>query len=290
VYGILIPRDFFHSSIANESRVSELLTIAIKDIDSDIRSQFDRQLAEARYADERGFEVPQSYRIDSLRIGSAKYDRLGITFSLSAVITGKRSRSLSAPDEAEHSTYVSYHAFLPASLPLARVEGASGVQMWWNEIYVEEYSVDGESPEGLLFPSDVFGIDAWTSCDIECGSKVWIDRNTESTYELDAARPEAFGSAPRGIVLNDSTYQNLLSLAEAGHGRAGPSWDTFWRMFYFSTATITTLGYGDIVPVTTTARMLTSSEAILGIILIGLFVNRVSSRQGSVTPSRSRPR
>jgi len=47
----------------------------------------------------------------------------------------------------------------------------------------------------------------------------------------------------------------------------------FWRMFYFSAMTITTVGYGDIVPITTPARILTAVEAILGVVLIGLFLN-----------------
>lgn len=50
----------------------------------------------------------------------------------------------------------------------------------------------------------------------------------------------------------------------------------FWRMFYLSAVTITTVGYGDIVPVTTATRLLVSLEAILGIVLIGLFLNSLA--------------
>jgi ion channel len=45
------------------------------------------------------------------------------------------------------------------------------------------------------------------------------------------------------------------------------------RMLYLSAVTITTLGYGDIVPTTTKARFLISTEAILGLVVIGLFLN-----------------
>lgn len=44
------------------------------------------------------------------------------------------------------------------------------------------------------------------------------------------------------------------------------------RMFHLSATTITTTGYGDIVPLTTMARILTGSEALLGTILMGLFI------------------
>jgi hypothetical protein len=51
---------------------------------------------------------------------------------------------------------------------------------------------------------------------------------------------------------------------------------TFIQSVYFSVVTITTLGYGDITPQTEMARALTALESILGIILIGLFLNAVA--------------
>jgi len=52
----------------------------------------------------------------------------------------------------------------------------------------------------------------------------------------------------------------------------------FWRMVYFSATTITTLGFGDIVPLTTAARMVVSVESVLGIVLMGLFLNALASQ------------
>jgi hypothetical protein len=56
----------------------------------------------------------------------------------------------------------------------------------------------------------------------------------------------------------------------------------FVRMLYLSAATITTLGYGDIVPITTVSRLLVSVESILGIVLIGLFLNALSFERGKI--------
>ena len=50
------------------------------------------------------------------------------------------------------------------------------------------------------------------------------------------------------------------------------------RMAYFSATTITTVGYGDIVPLTGTARALTAIEAIAGWVLAGIFLNSLASR------------
>ena len=45
---------------------------------------------------------------------------------------------------------------------------------------------------------------------------------------------------------------------------------------YFSTVTITTLGYGDITPLVGLGRLVTASESLLGVVTIGLFLNAVA--------------
>lgn len=58
---------------------------------------------------------------------------------------------------------------------------------------------------------------------------------------------------------------------------------TFDRMLYFSVVTITTLGFGDIVPVTANARRLVALEAVVGVVLVGLFLNAIGRRVISAT-------
>jgi hypothetical protein len=63
------------------------------------------------------------------------------------------------------------------------------------------------------------------------------------------------------------------------------------RMLYLSVVVITTLGLGDIVPITDRARAILGVEAICGIVLAGLFLNAVAWR-GSLavgTPIAERP-
>ncbi|WP_072060699.1 potassium channel family protein [Clostridium novyi] len=59
-----------------------------------------------------------------------------------------------------------------------------------------------------------------------------------------------------------------------------PLWnlDTYLRMIYLSCVTITTLGFGDIVPLTNITRLLISLESILGIVIIGLAVNTMFNK------------
>lgn len=49
------------------------------------------------------------------------------------------------------------------------------------------------------------------------------------------------------------------------------------RMLYLSIVTITTTGFGDIVPLTTRARLLTGLEAVLGTAIFGLFIAALTS-------------
>jgi voltage-gated potassium channel Kch len=48
------------------------------------------------------------------------------------------------------------------------------------------------------------------------------------------------------------------------------------QIIYFSIVTMTTLGYGDITPQNSYAQLLAASEAILGVVIIGLFLNSLS--------------
>jgi Ion channel len=67
-------------------------------------------------------------------------------------------------------------------------------------------------------------------------------------------------------------FHRMIAYADAMEGFPGRTSGSFWRMFYLSTVTITTLGLGDIVPITTKTRMLLASEAIVGTIIIGLYL------------------
>lgn len=69
--------------------------------------------------------------------------------------------------------------------------------------------------------------------------------------------------------------KDLARLQNSSKGFTSDVSDNFTRMIYLSATVITTLGFGDIVPVTTTARLLVTLEAVLGIIFAGLFLNSI---------------
>ncbi|WP_419644457.1 potassium channel family protein [Thiolapillus sp.] len=52
-----------------------------------------------------------------------------------------------------------------------------------------------------------------------------------------------------------------------------PHRPTFFQMWYFSMVTLTTLGYGDIVPVSMAARVFVVLEAILGQLYLAILIS-----------------
>jgi hypothetical protein len=70
----------------------------------------------------------------------------------------------------------------------------------------------------------------------------------------------------------------LVGLIEETRGWPSPDTAEYAvRMFYLSAITITTTGYGDIVPLTSWARLLTGSEALAGTVLLGFFLYSLSA-------------
>jgi hypothetical protein len=76
----------------------------------------------------------------------------------------------------------------------------------------------------------------------------------------------------------------LCTVALSGFPHSVPG--KFLRMLYFSVITITTVGYGDIVPLTPWARFLAGLEATLGIVQLGLFINSLGSQSQAPPEAR----
>jgi len=64
-----------------------------------------------------------------------------------------------------------------------------------------------------------------------------------------------------------------MVLAEGGRGTFG----SFFASVWWALVTMTTVGYGDMVPVTTTGRIIASIIIIVGVILVSMFTAAISS-------------
>jgi hypothetical protein len=67
-----------------------------------------------------------------------------------------------------------------------------------------------------------------------------------------------------------------------------PNMDKFVTCLYFSTVTITTLGFGDISPTSTAAQVTVIAESVIGLFTIGFFLNSLAQTQAARITDRER--
>lgn len=80
------------------------------------------------------------------------------------------------------------------------------------------------------------------------------------------------------LVLTDDLVNRMREWANARRGFPAQSSGSYARMLYLSAITITTVGFGDILPITDRARFAVAFEAVLGIVLIGLFLSALTDK------------
>ena len=117
--------------------------------------------------------------------------------------------------------------------------------------------------------------------DIYVAEPMWGPlRGTEFDPEFERYRPPKKGSIDGILDLEDGLYEKLELYSAAREGSPATVGGIYGYLsfFYFSIVTITTLGYGDIVPMTGWARGLVSAEALFGILMAGLFLNATARK------------
>ncbi|MGL1861449.1 MAG: potassium channel family protein [Pseudodesulfovibrio sp.] len=100
--------------------------------------------------------------------------------------------------------------------------------------------------------------------------------------EDDANPKDNRGKTDSTLVKSSSNtlLQTASSNSSSQDDLSEASWQdgSYERMLYFSAVTITTLGFGDIVPISDKNRRLVTLESILGAVFIGLFLNALANK------------
>ena len=102
------------------------------------------------------------------------------------------------------------------------------------------------------------------------------DSEIFSTTEVGLAQ-----TARGAIAISSELQERITSLKDSFDGFPARSSGAFGRLLYFSAVTQTTLGFGDIVPISDRTRLLVGIQSVLGIILIGLFLNSLAGARPS---------
>jgi hypothetical protein len=106
-----------------------------------------------------------------------------------------------------------------------------------------------------------------------------IDLFNKNDYkEIDLKTWNQTGSDIGLFLISTKLLKKLIAYNYADYGFPSETKGNFMRMFYLSAMTITTVGFGDILPITLRARTLIAIEAIWGIIIIGLFLNSLANK------------
>jgi len=77
------------------------------------------------------------------------------------------------------------------------------------------------------------------------------------------------------LQISDNFIRLHHGFGQAALGKASRITDIGNRMFYLSAVTSSTLGYGDIVPLTNTTRILVALQSLMGLLLMGGFISAV---------------
>ncbi len=91
-----------------------------------------------------------------------------------------------------------------------------------------------------------------------------------------------FGQVAPGVLALPQAVDDAM----VGFWRAARGFPEMVRLLYLSAMTITTVGYGDIVPLTDTARAATALEAVYGVVMAGIFLASLATR---ARPGNARP-
>jgi hypothetical protein len=81
-----------------------------------------------------------------------------------------------------------------------------------------------------------------------------------------------------GLILTREEDSELAQLLNGLQGDPIALSNALPRMLYFSAIVTTTVGFGDIVPMTTMARLFVAIQAVLGISVAGLFLTAIAFR------------
>ncbi len=91
-----------------------------------------------------------------------------------------------------------------------------------------------------------------------------------------AAFPHLHGGQVPSLLVDHRIAAHFGNLIGAYQGNPADASGLYTRMLYVSATTITTLGLGDVQPVSGTARAWIAAEAVAGVLLAGLFLNAIA--------------
>ena len=249
-----LPGHFYHSTLQQESS----LTAQFEEIKQKLSSLIVTQYREVPATSEnhlipRGSERPKYWTAAPEGISHLSINENEISFQLHA----KYYVGIGMGNGDNYTRSDLLDLIIPAKLHL-----------WQRRIHNDE-GYDYESqPIMLDLSPDVVHI--------------FPDRESQLEFTHVLFPKNVFREPDIGLNVPEADLEKIRAYAIATKGDSSGASGNFVRMLYLSAVTITTLGFGDVVPMTTASRVLVSIEAIMGIVLIGLFLNALSFERATM--------
>lgn len=226
--------DFYHSNIAYERDYLELVDQVKDSLYIEIKNMMDFNNEEAAYY----LDVPDTnYAISVDEVVVLRYDPVNIAFDVMVPLLNNNPIN-----EDTTSTFVKYNVVYTFQ--------------WMGTKYVTEDNV-------VLATYSLAPLDTITN---SITSEETID-------DVDISKALGGDDWIISIPVSSELDDMILTLIKSEYGYTDGYESNFARMLYLSTVTITTLGFGDIVPITDFARLLIGLESILGVVILSLFIN-----------------
>lgn len=109
-------------------------------------------------------------------------------------------------------------------------------------------------------------------------STISVDDNSHLLVELEGEYAGQIAYPTSGLLtLSVGVDRRLVRFFNSLQGDPSQASGDWMRMLYFSSTTLTTLGLGDVTPVSSAARLWVWLEAVGGIVLIGLFLGAITA-------------
>jgi Ion channel len=244
----LIPQDFYHSTVQYEPTLNS-------DADKVLMSLRDAVVSD--YQDVRGTSalLAQGWVGDvrDLRFGDLQPDAHWIGFRVSYDLTR------GSPPAQVVNASVDFRMDMPGAA--IRELLPSGDLEYRSVTVVPPSGVSGSAgPTALAVPIPVLG-----------------------AADLFFGKPSVGQLAPGVLALPQPVDDALVGFWRAARGFPSTASNEFVRFLYLSAVTITTVGYGDIVPLTDRARIATGLEAVYGVVMAGIFLASLATQRPRTT-------
>jgi len=231
-------KDFYHSTVKYEHETSDIHEDIKVSVENSIKNNYKKY-----YGDKEIFlddNKRWQFNINQLSIYNLDYKENKLSFDVMIYITDLNSRRANIENKNEHIYDLNLKLF-----KLVEDGSSEGYEEGKETIFVTKFNVALKNETtGRINYKKIFRV------------KNFPNNNAE--IEI-----------PEKLTKKIEIYRNSINgFPEDLNGN-------YFRMLYLSMVTITTLGYGDIVPLTNLTRFLVALEAVLGIIILGLFVNSI---------------